>query len=151
MNMDSYDSEYDKAAMKRLSEVEVGVKSESLVGLRNVLQELVDECTSYGSPTLGLIDKANAVLAASESKAEAPCPHDRLDEEGYCRRCGVDMRSGKDLTPPFQSNLEQAAREIADLMTFRDADNSAVYERYRNAVQDQVLGILKRALTQEKK
>jgi len=27
------------------------------------------------------------------------CPHERLDMEGYCQKCGVDMRSGIDLTP----------------------------------------------------
>ena len=47
----------------------MGVKS-SEVGtgekLRQILQELVDECTTCGSPSLGLIDKANSILAASE-------------------------------------------------------------------------------------
>ncbi len=36
---------------------------------------------------------------APAESPKPPCQHERLDEDGYCRNCGVDMRSGKDLTP----------------------------------------------------
>lgn len=44
-----------------------------------------------------------AIIASHSPEAAAQpmpgCSHERLDEEGYCRRCGSDMRSGKDLSP----------------------------------------------------
>jgi len=41
---------------------------------------------------------------------ERLCAHERLDEDGYCRACGVDMRSGKDLTPPERLCAEPGCR-----------------------------------------
>jgi len=38
-------------------------------------------------------DNINAQLDMMNSNLNL-CPHDRLDEDGICRRCGKDCRSG---------------------------------------------------------
>jgi len=50
-----------------------------------------------------------------------PCKHERLDEEGYCRKCGVDMRSGKDLTPVgTESGAQPKTEPFAELASCLD-------------------------------
>lgn len=44
------------------------------------------------------------------------CQHDRLDEEGICRRCGADMRTGTDMSGPAP---EAPAPQVMAQLSYR--------------------------------
>jgi hypothetical protein len=55
-----------------------------------------------------------------------PCKHERLDEEGYCRMCGADMRSGVDLgAGPVEQTASAKLRKRAAYLRKCFQDNPA--------------------------
>lgn len=67
----------------------------------------------------------------AETERPERCPHERLNEDGSCRNCGVDMRSGKDLTPGHSPVSE--AKPPADL---NDLDWSDIFLRRQKFIRE---------------
>src|ERR1035441_11007422 len=53
-------------------------------------------------------------VGVSEPAAPAQCVHEHLNEEGYCRKCGTDFRSGVEM-PPAQASGAMSEERLRQL------------------------------------
>lgn len=64
------------------------------------------------------------------------CKHNRVDEDGFCRKCGADCRAGENTVAPDPAKEARLERTPQDYAIEHGGYLATAAESYMNAVQE---------------